>query len=183
LLPLSRSSRVKVALSIALLGIFARQALAGPMLAKTREEKRSESVAGSYIINGDLLGRNAAPYLVRIDSMIDDTNRQHCGGTILHDGSWILTAAHCFGPTWSENPQSVKVTAGEHTIGRYDGTEKTIYPLKVFVHSGYKGGLYGGNEQDRDNDIALVYLGKGKYNRFKIGQDHIDVLPYNDNLH
>ena len=48
------------------------------------------------IINGQIAVPHSFPWMVSISAHEPGGKWEHkCGGSLIHDGSWVLTAAHC----------------------------------------------------------------------------------------
>lgn len=83
------------------------------------------------------------------------TGFHFCGGSLIADGTWVLSAAHCLqGAAYGEVPPNL----GQIVLHRHDlrvplGDEgaTAVIPHKVYNHKDY-------NPATQDNDIALIKL-------------------------
>ncbi|XP_072560311.1 serine protease 56 [Paramormyrops kingsleyae] len=98
----------------------------------------------SRIVGGKLATPGSWPWLVnlQLDGGI------MCGG-VLVDSAWVVTAAHCFSGSRSENYWTVVV--GEFDITKTDPEEQVMKVNRIITHPKF-------NPKTFNNDIALVEL-------------------------
>ncbi|KAL4635958.1 hypothetical protein GN956_G13138 [Arapaima gigas] len=96
------------------------------------------------IVGGSLASPGSWPWLVnlRLDGKL------MCGG-VLVDSSWVVTAAHCFSSSRSENQWTAVV--GEFDISKTDPDEQVMKVNRIIAHPKF-------NPKTFNNDIALVEL-------------------------
>ncbi|OXA61680.1 trypsin-1 [Folsomia candida] len=93
------------------------------------------------IVGGIETKRNEYPFIVSLFRG-QQLNGHFCGGSII-DTYWVVTAAHCV------TRPDFKLTAGEHDLRKFEGTEQTVSAVKIVQHPEY-------NKATFENDIALV---------------------------
>ncbi|CAH2322613.1 trypsin-like [Pelobates cultripes] len=90
------------------------------------------------IVGGYICTKNSLPYIVSLN-----IGYHYCGGSLI-TSQWVLSAAHCYKP-------SFQVILGEHNIAVSEGTEQVISSVKVIKHPSYQ-------SSKTDNDIMLIKL-------------------------
>jgi len=105
-----------------------------------QKTKKGES---AFVVGGIKAVRGSLPWQVSVQMYY---GFHFCGGTII-DKKWILSAAHCF----SDGADGVVIVAGEHNLGKSEGSEQKIQVKNAFVHPEY-------NDRTTENDIALIKL-------------------------
>ncbi|MBN3325560.1 PRS56 protease, partial [Atractosteus spatula] len=98
----------------------------------------------SRIVGGFPAAPGAWPWLVNLRL----EGELMCGG-VLVDSSWVLTAAHCFTGSRSENSWTAVV--GEFDITKTDPEEQVMKVNRIISHPKF-------NKKTFNNDIALVEL-------------------------
>jgi hypothetical protein len=96
---------------------------------------------GKRVIGGNIAQENAWPWLV---NMIDKNDcKQYCSGVVI-DEQWVLTAAHCFIFSGSNNSATIlpftnyTYIIGDHKYNHTDSHEYAVEPAQLFVHPKYK---------------------------------------------
>ncbi|HLL26043.1 MAG TPA: serine protease [Xanthobacteraceae bacterium] len=102
------------------------------------------------IILGHPVRPGAYPFQTLIRLRWRDGSTGFCGGSLIGDATWVLTAAHCIfegrgGPLMV--PDQFTVFVGSERYGQGNG----ILVDAVYGHANYR-------QSDQDNDIALLHL-------------------------
>ncbi|KAL1421223.1 hypothetical protein MTO96_023201 [Rhipicephalus appendiculatus] len=92
------------------------------------------------IIGGQPAARGRWPWQV---ALLNRRREPFCGGTLISPG-WVLTAAHCI-------RRRLLVLAGEHSLGRAEGSEVTVRVAEAIAHPEY-------DPETVDMDLALLRL-------------------------
>ncbi|XP_050046986.1 trypsin-7-like [Dermacentor andersoni] len=92
------------------------------------------------IIGGQPAARGRWPWQV---ALLNRRREPFCGGTLIAPG-WVLTAAHCL-------RRRLLVLAGEHSLGRPEGSEVTVRVAESIAHPEY-------DPETVDMDLALLRL-------------------------
>nr|XP_037291709.1 cationic trypsin-like [Rhipicephalus microplus] len=92
------------------------------------------------IIGGQPAARGRWPWQV---ALLNRRREPFCGGTLISPG-WVLTAAHCI-------RRRLLVLAGEHSLGRDEGSEVTVRVAEAIAHPEY-------DPETVDMDLALLRL-------------------------
>ena len=102
------------------------------------------------IIGGSEAAENSWPWQVSVQVVGEAGASQHlCGGSIFNY-EYVITAAHCV-IKYRDQPESLLVVAGEHSLSQEAGTEQRLGVSQVFTREDYDG-------HDYVNDIALLHL-------------------------
>ncbi|RWS06643.1 venom protease-like protein, partial [Dinothrombium tinctorium] len=103
------------------------------------------------IIGGKVAKQNAYPWIVVIQSYVDDENFELCGGALINS-RYILTAAHCFGRKY------VKITARMGSNNRESGG-MLLDIAAIYANADFHMNLKHFKRIDQVmNDIGLVKL-------------------------
>lgn len=76
-------------------------------------------------------GYDARPNQFPFSIVLHKNSRFACGGSIINS-QWVLTAKHCVN---GANTSSLRVTAGEHSLSRTEGTEQARSVSRIVTHS------------------------------------------------
>ncbi|KAA0706669.1 Trypsin [Triplophysa tibetana] len=91
-------------------------------------------------------GYAPTPYSIKYVVSIQSATGQHfCGGTLINK-YWVLTAAHC-----NIGAANMRIVAGDHSVGSYEGTEQFRRPHLLIPHPQY-------NRDTNNADIMLIKL-------------------------
>lgn len=101
---------------------------------------RSPQRPALRIIGGQPAARGRWPWQVAI---LNRRREPFCGGTLVAPG-WVLTAAHCL-------RRKLHVLAGEHSLGKTEGSELTVRVAEAIAHPDY-------DPETVDMDLALLRL-------------------------
>lgn len=101
---------------------------------------RSPQRPALRIIGGQPAARGRWPWQV---ALLNRRREPFCGGTLIAPG-WVLTAAHCL-------RRRLLVLAGEHSLGRPEGSEVTVRVAEAIAHPQY-------DPETVDMDLALLRL-------------------------
>jgi secreted trypsin-like serine protease len=100
------------------------------------------------IILGSPARPGAYPFQVYLELHTKDGRTFICGGSLIDDATWVLTAAHCVWDEGSAAP-AYRISAFAGSIIRGGGN--VILAKEVYVHKNY-------NHQTHDFDVALIRL-------------------------
>ncbi|XP_008412736.1 trypsin-3 [Poecilia reticulata] len=90
-------------------------------------------------------GQEVQPYSIKYQASLQTEKREHyCGGTLV-DKEWVVSAAHCWRPSYL-----MIVVLSEHNLREMEGYEQIFGVSKIYVHS------Y--NYKTFNNDIMLIKL-------------------------
>ena len=103
---------------------------------------------GGRIIGGSEAGENSWPWQVSVQ-VVGEPSQHVCGGSIFNY-EYVITAAHCV-IKYQDQPESLQVVAGDHSLSQEAGTEQRLGVSEVFIREDYDG-------HDYVNDIALLHL-------------------------
>ncbi|XP_024915703.1 trypsin-3 [Cynoglossus semilaevis] len=98
---------------------------------------------GSRIIGGDVV----SPYTIKYQASLRFFSSHFCGGILVHP-QWVMSAAHCWRPTYF-----IQVYLGDHDITKWEGYEQVFNVIFIIRHGQY-------NYLTFDNDIMLLKLHK-----------------------
>ncbi|XP_012576254.1 PREDICTED: trypsin-like [Condylura cristata] len=98
-------------------------------------DDQDDKIVGGYVC------RQRKPYQVSLQV----GTRHVCGGSLI-SRQWVLSAAHCYKP-------SFRVRLGEHNLAVSERTEQTINSVKVIRYPSY-------NRKTLEHDIMLIKLAK-----------------------
>ncbi|XP_037374380.1 serine protease 1-like [Talpa occidentalis] len=100
----------------------------------------SDDDSDDKIVGGYVCAKNAVPYQVSLQ-----VGSHVCGGSLIRR-QWVLSAAHCYKP-------SFQVKLGKHNLAVSERTEQIINSVKVIKHPGY-------NPKTLKHDIMLIKLAR-----------------------
>ena len=117
-----------------------------------RKYKVSERIVG-----GEESGINEFPWMVNIEKFFNEglmIGYQHiCGGSLISD-QWILSAAHCFWPSFTSK-ETFRAILGDHNIRLQNESEHITIPIsRIISHKEHNKNSY------LDYDFALVKMKK-----------------------
>ncbi|KAG7165584.1 trypsin-1-like [Homarus americanus] len=122
--------------------------LAGALAAPSRRIRFRE---GNYKIVG---GTNATlgefPYMLSYQDISYGVNFHLCGASIYNE-NWAITAGHCVYGEKYDNPDYLRVVAGELNLEKDEGTEQGIVLSKLILHENF-------DDFNLYNDIGLLKL-------------------------
>ncbi|XP_069044069.1 serine protease 27-like [Lepisosteus oculatus] len=119
------------------------------ILILNKEEVSSSPLSRSSIVGGQEAKEGAWPWQVYIQTQVNQNNATFCGGSLISK-LWVLTAAHCFKPSFLLKHSFVRLGAYKLDQPSKHEVKKSI--KKVVLHEQYK-------EKAADGfDIALVQL-------------------------
>lgn len=102
------------------------------------------------IIGGSYVNISERPFQAAIMTSNDGTLFSFCGGGVIINSRWILTAAHVVGSSTTD-----KLKVGTGSTNYLQSDYSTVE--KIIIHPNYK---YNGKSKLNDNDIALIKLAK-----------------------
>ncbi|XP_069044074.1 serine protease 27-like [Lepisosteus oculatus] len=114
-----------------------------------KEEVSSSPLSRSSIVGGQDAEEGEWPWQVYIQIQVNHINAKFCGGSLISE-QWVLTAAHCFKPSFLLKHSFVRL--GAYKLDQPSNHEVKKSIKKVVLHEQYK-------EKAADGfDIALVQL-------------------------
>ncbi|XP_069044076.1 serine protease 27-like [Lepisosteus oculatus] len=118
------------------------------ILILNKEEVSSSPLSRSSIVGGQDAEEGAWPWQVYIQIQMNHNQATFCGGSLISE-QWVLTAAHCFKPSFLLKHSFVRL--GAYKLDQHSEHEVKKSIKKVVLHEQYEKATDG-------FDIALVQL-------------------------
>uniref|UniRef100_I3MD53 Chymotrypsin-like elastase family member 1 n=1 Tax=Ictidomys tridecemlineatus TaxID=43179 RepID=I3MD53_ICTTR len=99
------------------------------------------------VVGGTEAQKNSWPSQVSLQYQSGSSWFHTCGGTLVKK-NWVLTAAHCV-----DHPMVFRVVAGDHNLGKEEGTEQYMEVDKIVIHP-----YWDSKDVAAGHDIALLRL-------------------------
>ncbi|XP_042228076.1 trypsin-1-like [Homarus americanus] len=124
--------------------------LAAGALASPSSNVKRHATGNVKIVGGNDTMPGEFPYMLEFLDLAYGPGFLLCGAVIYNE-NWAITGGQCVYGQDLENPQYLRVVAGEHDVTVDEGTEQTVALKRIILHENYNGFyLY--------NDIALLEL-------------------------
>ncbi|XP_076582109.1 chymotrypsin-like elastase family member 3B [Chaetodon auriga] len=125
----------------------------------------------SRVVNGEDARPYSWPWQVSLQFLRGSEYLHNCGGTLLSP-NWVLTAAHCIGPTY-------RVVLGDYDLTKEEGYEQIRNVEKTVVHPNFIGYC-----PSCGNDIAMIKLASPADLNDKVQPSCVpqsgEIPPHND---
>merc|ERR1711915_15484 len=100
------------------------------------------------IVGGDEVAPGELPYQLSFQDISFGSPFHFCGASIYNE-NWAICAGHCVQGEDFENPDYLRIVAGEHNLDLEEGNEQNIVLSQIIQHEDY-------NSFTLVNDISLL---------------------------
>ncbi|KAA0184140.1 hypothetical protein HAZT_HAZT005485 [Hyalella azteca] len=105
----------------------------------------------SRIVGGTDARPGQFPFQLSFQDTAFGSNFHFCGA-IVYTPDTMITAGHCVDGENYDNPQNLRIVAGDYNLASDDGTEQARDVTQIILHEGYDYSSF-------ENDIALLKVG------------------------